>query len=330
MTRAVIRVILFVLLPQLIFAMPAKARYYVPKPHHRCRAGYVRKSVHVRRKHHWVRQVRCVRIKPEIGITTGATLPTTPVALRPTVPTPTAPDPQAQQPPPFFYGPPVAPDPNPPEVGVGNVPGCDRGADPGSSLRAYNAKWLRVVVSVYYSGDNLNGSAATCMKDAVGEGARVQVVLQWSNCWTPAQAAAWVSAQLAPYARYASAVALGNEQEIQVGCTTYQGDYAADWKAAEPIVAQMAPNATRIGGEVSPWGLAWLQYELNEGLPGIQVAAVHVYIVPDGTPASQMLAAVNARGLPVWFDEGLSGPGSWGDDLPLPALAGGEVAMAWL
>lgn len=72
MTR---RILILASLLTFAFAVTASARYYV-KHHARCRTHFVRRVVHVRKRHHgrlvrrhhrvvWVRQVRCVYVAPK-------------------------------------------------------------------------------------------------------------------------------------------------------------------------------------------------------------------------------------------------------------------------
>jgi hypothetical protein len=74
-------------------------------------------------------------------------------------------------------------------------------------------------------------------------------------------------------------VGLGNEQDLVWNLPGHPYDpaqtaaqYAADWDAAEPIVAQMAPQALRVALEASPWSFPFSQRALADGLPGLAVA----------------------------------------------------------
>lgn len=230
-------------------------------------------------------------------------------------------------PPPFYYGPPVSPPLGAPLIAVGNAGACRYGGSANDQLARYGATWLRVMVTSNWETTGLDGASLSCVTAAVSAGYRVLVVIQWNNGWSPVQVADYVRRHLAPYAPYVSAVALGNEQELQWPPTTPDA-YAADWRAAEPVVEALTPNAIRVGGEIGPWGVSFLQRAVDIGLPGVQVLAGHPYAATFAP--GPFVAWANSRGLQVWFDEGLGGPGAWGPDVSLDQLQGAQVAGAWL
>jgi hypothetical protein len=201
-------------------------------------------------------------------------------------------------------------------VGVGNVPGCVFGANPGRYLRRYRAQVLRVIVNPRYGA---SGSGVPCAKAAVAAGFRVQLVIQFWNRWTPRRDAAFAASVLSRYAPYAWAVSIGNEQELTInpnvvprtrggGLTGTQ--YAVLWRAVEPVVARMAPAAIRVAGEISPWGLSNLRAALAAGLPHVQALAVHPYRAPGGLRVSLALALARRARLPLWLTEALNRPGT--------------------
>jgi hypothetical protein len=94
-------------------------------------------------------------------------------------------------------------------------------------------------------------------------------------------AAANVRRVLAYYARFAWAVSIGNEQELnQGGPGQTLREYALRWRALEPIVAALAPGAIRMAGEISPSGWTYLKRAVRAGRLGAQLVAAHVYSYP--------------------------------------------------
>jgi len=227
-------------------------------------------------------------------------------------------------------------------IGVGNTPGCLSGANPTSYLRRFGAFVLRIVLSPYYGAAGTNGEAIPCVKAAVAAGARVEIAIQWRSVWSPAQAAGFVRQQLGLYAPYVWAVGLGNEQDLwwnlpgrPVDPAQTPSEYATDWSASEPIVAQMAPQALRVAVEASPWSFPFTKQALADGLPGAQVLAYHPYTVPAGYPTVHDFYNLAASyGMPLWCTEGLDGPGVMVNPRfppqSLAELASCQLAVAWL
>jgi hypothetical protein len=216
------------------------------------------------------------------------------------------------------------------------------GANPTPYIREYSATVLRIVLSPYYGAPGTNGQAIPCLKAAAAAGVRVEIAIQWRSVWSPAQTADFVREQLALYAPYVSAVGLGNEQELSWALPGHLYDpqqtpeqYARDWNTAEPIVADMAPQALRVAVEGGPWSFPFTRQAFADGLPGAQALAVHPYTVPAGYPnVHDFYNLATSYGMPLWCTEGLDGPGAMVNlrfpPQSLAQLAACEVAVAWL
>lgn len=214
-------------------------------------------------------------------------------------------------------------------IGVGHTPGCFQRADPTPYLRIYGASIMRVIVNPSTGAD---GSALACVQAAATGGYHVDLTIQWWNPMSVDQIADEFRSMLSIYGPYVWAAAVGNEQELNQGGTTEDGArYAAVWKAVEPIIVTMAPRAIRVAGEVSPWGLPFLSEAVRGGLPGVQALSAHPYQMAGGVTPAAFLAFAAAWHVPMWFTEGLVGPGSWGGaaDISLGQMAGAAVAEAW-
>jgi hypothetical protein len=125
----------------------------------------------------------------------------------------------------------------------------------------YGATIMRLIVN---PGTGADGSALQCVRDAVYAGYHVDLTIQYWNPMTVAQDADFFRSILGIYGPLAWANSVGNEQELNQGGTTEDGtQYAAVWKAVEPIVATMAPHAI-------PWGLRPLggRERRSAGSPG--------------------------------------------------------------
>lgn len=220
-------------------------------------------------------------------------------------------------------------------IGVGNVPGCITGSTGGLSvLRSYHASVLRVVIDPQNGAD---GQALGCVRAAVGAGDKVQVAIVYSNRWSTRRVVAYFGHVLASYAPYAWAISIGNEQELlHGGATATSARYAAVWRAVEPVVTRLAPRAIRVAGEISPWGLSFLQVAYRSGLPGVQAISVHSYTSRLGFNLPRVMAWVRTTHRPLWVTEGLDGPGAWPPrgfsvrPVPLSQMAGVALAGAWL
>ncbi len=78
-----------------------------------------------------------------------------------------------------------------------------------SILQAHDATVLRIVLPDFPSPN-----ALLCVERAKAEGYRVYVSLQYDNAWSPTRVASYFARTLPPYAPYAWAVSVGNEQDI--------------------------------------------------------------------------------------------------------------------
>ncbi len=220
-------------------------------------------------------------------------------------------------------------------VGVGNVPGCLAGSPAGLPiLRAYRASVLRVIIDPRHGA---GGQAVPCVAAAVRAGYRVHIVIGYFNTWSRSRIVGYVRQVLASYGRYAWAVSIGNEQELNQGGSKETGaQYAAVWRATEPVLAAAAPRAIRVVGEVSPWGINFLHTAFTAGLPRAQAIAAHAYATHYGFTLSSVVAWAHAQHLPLWITEGLTGPGAWPPStsrlhsVALSQLSGVAVADAWL
>jgi hypothetical protein len=219
-------------------------------------------------------------------------------------------------------------------VGVGNVGGCIDGSASGLPiLRTYHASVLRVVVQTPYGQ---NGQALPCVRAARAAGAKLNLAIGYNNLWSTSRIVAYFRHVLALYGPYAWAISIGNEQELSAGkgASATPSGYAAVWRAVEPVVARMAPQAIRVAGEVSPWGFSFLRQAYASGLPGAQAIAVHPYAASFGFKLGAVLAWVHTTHLPLWATEGLTGPAAWNkpDLHPVPEsqLAGVTLASAWV
>ena len=214
-------------------------------------------------------------------------------------------------------------------IAAGNIPGCLSGSqtDPGWYLRRLHASVLRVVVSPDYGQD---GQALPCIRAARSKGYRTELVIQWNSSWSLSRTKRFFKHVLGAYRRYVWAVGIGNEQEITPKLSA--SGYSHAWRGIEPIVKRMAPWAIRVGGEISPWGLGFLSAALRDGLPGIQVLAVHPYYYSWAFSPWQGLRLAQRYGLPLWDDEGLyDGPGTWHPHQArsLRALRGAALIGVW-
>ncbi len=217
-------------------------------------------------------------------------------------------------------------------IGVGNAPGCNAGADPTPTLRQYGATFLRVVISPLNGGSGDNGQALPCVQAAAAAGFRVMISIQWWSIWTQDQIVAYFARQLETYGPYAYAIGVGNEQDLDA---VTPEDYSQVWRAVQPLIAADAPGAVRVAGEISPWGLSWLQQAWLDGLPGAQALAFHPYTTVPSSPDPYVDAVwAYSVGLPMWTTEGLDAPGAWSNDRVFPRalqdFAGVRVAFAWL
>jgi hypothetical protein len=96
---------------------------------------------------------------------------------------------------------------------------------------------------------------------------------------------------------------------VQVcGPTTDYEDYRNDWDAVAPIIAQIAPQALRVYGEVSPWGFEYFKQSwfIDGGAPPlVNAIAMHCYDTQTGGMAEAPADAAWAadQGMPLWCTE---------------------------
>jgi hypothetical protein len=212
----------------------------------------------------------------------------------------------------------------------------DRGDNPQSFLRAHDATVLRIVLPFFYPAPN----ALRCVERAEAEGYRVYLSFQYYDAWSPKRVASYFARTLPPYAPYAWAVSVGNEQDIVTKQRLAQGAprtarlctgsgrrrrcerttgayYRQVWNAVEPELARVAPKALRVYGETSPWGFTFLKDSFETGRPrGAQAVAFHCYDTKSGGLRTVPLVAAWAGKyhLPLWCSEMSDAlhPLSWG------------------
>ena len=180
--------------------------------------------------------------------------------------------------------------------------GCAAGGENVSVfMKAHHASVMRTVVP-YRGGSN----AIACAQRAAADGYRVYLSIQYSNAWGPRRLAAYFRRTLAPYAPYAWAVSVGNEQDLVQSAPGTGAKYRAVWNAVEPVLARVAPRAIRVYGETSPFGWPFLQASFGTGRPrGAQVIAFHCYDVKNGgiTVVPQVAAWAAHERFPLWCSE---------------------------
>ena len=213
-------------------------------------------------------------------------------------------------------------------IALGDVPGCIAGAaDPVPYLQEYDAQILRLVIS---PDAGANGESLPCALDAVSAGYKLSVVLNYDNAWSQTDILDYCEKVLGIYGQYAWAVSIGNEQELDQDGWQTGADYAATWQEVEPVLAGEYPQAIRVAGEISPWGLQFLETALAIGLPGVQAVAAHPYARPHGFAPADLAELARTYGLQVWYSEGLAAPNSWGASIPLDAMPDASMAGIWL
>jgi hypothetical protein len=180
--------------------------------------------------------------------------------------------------------------------------GCVAGGDNVSTfMQTHHATVLRMVIS--YRGRT---DALACAQRAAADGYRVYLSVQYDNAWRPRRVAAYFRRTLAPFAPYAWAVSVGNEQDLVQGAPGTGTKYRAVWNAVEPVLKRVTPRAVRVYGETSPFGFAFLQKSFASGHPrGAQVVAFHCYDVKNGgiSVVPQVAAWAAREHLPLWCSE---------------------------
>jgi len=112
------------------------------------------------------------------------------------------------------------------------------------------------------------------------------------------------------------------------------GQYSNVWKAVLPIIKRYAPHAIQVAGEISPWGITFLQSAFRHGLPGAQAVSGHPYPMFH-TKEPYYANSLRQFGLPVLFTEGACGPLALGAPhgcLPVARAAqlGSRMALDWM
>lgn len=197
----------------------------------------------------------------------------------------------------------------PMETAVGNISACSTTPLPGADA-------VRVVISWYDQASR----TLPCATEAADNGLRVLLAVQYDNCAAPSQDAAQMTSVLNTYQAAGVrpySVSVGNEQELPQAssCNTAAtpATYSATWHTVEPLIDARAPWAVRVAGEISPWGDGFIAKAADDGLPGANAYAAHVY--PDNTNPLAVTAefALIARQhhVQAWATEGLCGPGAW-------------------
>jgi hypothetical protein len=175
------------------------------------------------------------------------------------------------------------------------------GGDVSAFMKIHHASVLRIVVP-YRGGSH----ALACAEGAAADGYRVYLSIQYDNAWRPQRVAAYFRRTLAPYAPYAWAVSVGNEQDLVQGAPGSGVNYRAAWNAVEPVLARLTPRAIRVYGETSPFGFPFLEQSVRSGHPrGAQVIAFHCYDVKNGglSVVPQVAAWAAGERLPLWCSE---------------------------
>jgi hypothetical protein len=199
-----------------------------------------------------------------------------------------------------------------------------RGDDPQSFLQAHDATVLRIALPDYPAPNALR-----CVEQAKAEGYHVYLSFQYDNAWSPKRVASYFARTLPPYAPYAWAVSVGNEQDIVTKQRLEQGPprtarvctgsgrrrrcerttgayYRQVWDAVEPELARVAPKALRVYGETSPWGFTFLKDSFETGRPrGAQAVAFHCYDTKWGglRVVPRVAAWAGKYHLPLWCSE---------------------------
>jgi hypothetical protein len=216
-------------------------------------------------------------------------------------------------------------------IALGNVPGCVyEGTDPVPYLELYGAQILRLVMTPDDPDTAADGIALQCVADAVTAGYKLSLVIAYDNSWSNSEILEYFDRILGIYGSYAWAISIGNEQELDRDGSQTGAEYAATWQAVEPVLAAKYPQAIRVAGEISPWGLDFIQSALAIGLPGAQALAGHPYARPHGFAPIDLATLAQAYGLQVWYSEGLAADDAWGASVPLWVMPDAAMAGIWL
>ena len=190
-----------------------------------------------------------------------------------------------------------------PLVAASDQPDCGTpGWDPRPLMAAHDANVYRLV------GPD-DSRLAVCAANIHAAGIRLYVSLRYDSRATPRAVAAQVADSLT-YTGPVWAYSIGNEEDLSgieklPGATPAQ--YARDWAAAEPVLAETDPSAIRVWGEAGPWAVrnGWLAQGLARPHAGAQAVAIHCYDVRGGglNTAAQATKIAAAYGLPSYCSE---------------------------
>lgn len=147
-------------------------------------------------------------------------------------------------------------------------------------MQAHGANVLRLILTP----DRI-GQGVGCVQQAEAEGFRVYISIQYWYTDGPSVVAGYMQSILSTYPNV-WALSLGNEEDLD---HVTPAAYAADWNAAEAVMASMSPSTIRVFGEASPWGMQWEQQAAADTLTGAQVISTHCY---DSQPSGTGLQAI--------------------------------------
>lgn len=183
---------------------------------------------------------------------------------------------------------------------------------------------VRIILSL----DHDPADYAACI-DHAAQRYRVLLDVQYGSLWPMSQIVARFHEVLDLYGGlHPFAVSIGNEQELAVSyganspvlpTSVLAKLYSKAWKQVAPMVHAAWPSAKLVAGEVSPWGTDFMVDAAQDGLPGAQAYAAHVYpgstkgayTGPGYLQPSIFERIAQAHHAAAWATEGLCGPGAW-------------------
>jgi hypothetical protein len=190
-------------------------------------------------------------------------------------------------------------------TGIANLPGDCSMLPPLPHVTA-----VRVNLAVY---EPLVDELA-CATTVHSAGYRLLISVQYTNTWSLARDRRWFTAAAQMYAPLDPySISVGNEQGLSRHHprSATPAHYDRVWRAVEPIIADHDPQALRVAGEITPWGLAWFRQVVIDGLPGAQVYSAHVYPVTSGYSPRAFVALARTHHVRAWATEGMCGPDAW-------------------
>jgi len=219
-------------------------------------------------------------------------------------------------------------------TGLGNTPNNQNGTNPVPYLRTYKrATVYRVIINDWPA--SWHREPLPAIQAAYAAHLRIYEAIQYSNTWTIAQNKAWFKEAMRKYGKYATWIAVGNEQELAQGGAGSTGKrYSQVWKAVEPIIAKYKPKAIRVAGEISMWGIPFLNQAFRHGLPGAQIVSGHPYpIFSKKITVSAYTHTLATHHLPVFWTEGGYCPHPWRNSYQSNAKAGRlgvRMSLGWM